>query len=38
MRIEPLTAALGAELLDIDLRGLNADMGSELQWRPISLL
>ncbi|MCY3960290.1 MAG: TauD/TfdA family dioxygenase, partial [bacterium] len=31
MRIEPLTAALGAELSDIDLGGLDAEMAAELR-------
>lgn len=31
MRIEPLTAALGAELLDIDLKDLEADAAAELR-------
>lgn len=31
MRVEPLTAALGAELLGVDLRELDADTTAELR-------
>ena len=31
MRIEPLTAALGAEVLDVNLKELDAEKASELR-------